>query len=86
MLTVSKCNLNFLIIYNNITLWILDQATLHFTLGNVYATVMQFNNSADSYQRAVEIRPKYQAAKGIRLLLEIINLNYICIFLIWFGS
>ncbi len=41
-----------------------DQATLHFTLGNVYATAMQFNSSADSYQRAIEIRPKYQAAKG----------------------
>jgi len=57
-----------------------EQPTLHFSLGNVYATVMQFNNSADSYQRAVEIKPKYQAAKGTiygSLLIARVDLEFL---------
>ena len=57
-----------------------EHATLHFTLGNVYATVMQFNNSADSYQRAIDIRPKYLAAKGVLSPLFCFALRY-CILL-----
>lgn len=43
-----------------------DKAALHFTLGNVYATMMQFNQSAESYKKALEIKPKFQAAKARR--------------------
>lgn len=37
---------------------------LHFTLGNVYATLMQFNNSAQSYSDAIRLQPTFEAAKS----------------------
>ncbi len=36
---------------------------LHFTMGNVYATIFKFNESAQSYDTAVKLQPSFQAAR-----------------------
>lgn len=41
-----------------------NNPALHFTLGNVYATLMQFNNSAASYSDAIRLQPSFEAAKS----------------------
>ena len=38
-------------------------ATVHFTLGNVHATLLDFNHSADAYTRAVKLSPGLETAK-----------------------
>ena len=35
-------------------------------MGNVHATLMQFNNSAQSYADALKIQPQFDAAKSRR--------------------
>ncbi len=40
-----------------------DNPALYFTMGNVYATLMQFNNSAKSYNEALKLQPQFDAAK-----------------------
>ena len=35
-------------------------------MGNVHATLMQFNNSAQSYADALKLQPQFDAAKSRR--------------------
>ena len=41
-----------------------DNPAIYFTMGNVYATLMQFNNSAKSYADALRIQPEFEAARS----------------------
>ena len=43
-----------------------DEYILHYTLGNVYATLMQFNNSIQSYSDALRIQPHMKNIKDRR--------------------
>ena len=43
-----------------------ENPAIHFTMGNVYATLMQFNSSAKSYADALRIQPQFEAAKSRR--------------------
>ena len=40
-----------------------ENSALYFTMGNVYATLMQFNNSAKSYNEAIKLQPDFEAAR-----------------------
>ena len=43
-----------------------ENPAIFFTMGNVHATLMQFNNSAQSYADALKIQPQFDAAKSRR--------------------
>ena len=43
-----------------------DNPAIFFTMGNVHATLMQFNNSAQSYADALKLQPQFDAAKSRR--------------------
>jgi tetratricopeptide (TPR) repeat protein len=40
-----------------------DNSAIYFTMGNVYATLMQFNESAKAYSQALKFQPRFNAAK-----------------------
>jgi len=43
-----------------------DNPAILFTMGNVYATLMQFNESAKSYSEALRMQPQFAAARERR--------------------
>ena len=40
-----------------------DNPALHFTLGNIQATLLNFNESAESFRTALKFQPNFEAAK-----------------------
>ena len=43
-----------------------DNPALHFTLGNIQATLLNFNKSAESFSMALKLQPHFEAAKRRR--------------------
>ena len=43
-----------------------DNPALHFTLGNIQATLLNFNESAESFRMALKLQPNFEAAKRRR--------------------
>ena len=43
-----------------------DNPALHFTLGNIQATLLNFNESSESFSNAITLQPNFEAAKRRR--------------------